>query len=378
MREIIVLRNGIDKNNATHYTTTYKLIITRENIKTFMKAKPSNSEKLITLVDNFPEFCYGFFFDTVTTMALSTRVAYAQDLQLFFSYLIDKHPHFCIKEMKNITRDDMKLIMPEDINRFISQYVIDNNDASRKTAARKRASLSSFFHYLYNTLRIIERNPVDGAMRVKIPTKDYVEYLNFEEQEKLLNTVKYGTGLSTPQLKYHQKYAIRDYALFSLALDTGMRVSEMNGIDIQDLDLDRCSVIIQRKGGKSQMLFFSDEIRDNLQEYLNEKYSFMPYTSATEPLFTTLKGNRLSIRQMEELVKKYVAAALPNRVNAISFHKMRSSYAMETYAAEPDLLKLQKKLGHSQIAATNVYAKASDKTLEDGRNLLQNTKKQLL
>lgn len=337
-----------------------------------MKNRPSNSEKLIALVDNLPDFCYGFFFDTVTTMALSTRVAYARDIQIFFEYLINMHPHFCLKEIKNISRDDMKLIMPEDINRFISRYVNDDNEASKKTAARKRASLSSFFHYLYNTLRIIDKNPVDGAMRVKIPSKDYVEYLTIDEQIKLLDTIKYGSGLSNSQLKYHQKYAIRDYALFSMALDTGMRVSEMNGIDIQDLDLDKCSVIIQRKGGKSQKLFYSDEIRDNLQEYLDEKRAFIPYLGSAEPLFTTLKGNRLSVRQMEELVKKYVSAALPNRVNAISFHKMRSSFAMETYAVEPDLLKLQRKLGHSQITATNIYAKASNKDLENSRNLLQN------
>ena len=272
----------------------------------------------------------------------------------------------------------MKEITPEDINRYISKFIDEDKEAAtKKTAARKRASLSSFFNYLYNTTRIIDRNPVDGAMRVKIPTKDYVEYLDLEEQAIFLNAVYYGTGLTNRQLKLHNKYAIRDYALFSLAFDTGLRVSEISGIDMKDIDIEESSIIIRRKGGKYQKIYFGDDTRENILEYIQEKEATNKEHNTNAPLFTTLKGERLSIRQMQELVKKYATAALPHKADKISFHKTRSSYAMETYAADPNLLNLQRKLGHSNIIATNVYAKASDKQLAESRNLLQSRRSAL-
>jgi site-specific recombinase XerD len=192
-----------------------------------------------------------------------------------------------------------------------------------------------------------------------------------EEQEKLLQTVNYGSGLDDKKMKYHGRYQKRDLALIMLLLDTGMRVSELHGIDLKDLDLDNCSVIVTRKGGNVATLYYSDEVRNLLQDYIDERKSKFPHIGAEEPLFVTLQGNRLAVRSIETLVKKYAVTALPGKGYLISPHKMRSSFAMELYGETRDILLLQKKLGHTNITATNIYAKASNKDMEDSRNILQ-------
>lgn len=330
-------------------------------------------EKLFTIVDKLPDFCSQFLLETQTERAVSTRYQYALDIDLFFDYLISYHPYFAEMEKKQITAADLKEVTPIDINRFLSKY--GENHAER-TIARKKASISSFFSYLCNTLRVLDYNPIDGAVRISIHPKDYVTHLNLQEQETLMNSVIYGAGLSKGQLKYHEKYQKRDTALIYLFLDTGMRISEITGIDIRDLDLDECSVIVQRKGGKIEKLYYSDTAMSYLMDYLDEKSHYKPLNGSEEPLFTTLKGARLSIRQVQELVEKYVKAALPNKMERISPHKLRSSFAMEFYRTTNDMLLLQKKLGHANIYATNIYAKATNTDSRDSRNLLQNRKLQ--
>lgn len=329
----------------------------------------NDSKNLISFCDILPECCESFLLETGTEMALSTRIAYARELNWFFDYLIEYTPYFSVLKKRDITINDIKEITSQDISRYLTVY----RDLGKKdrTVARKRASLSRFFNYLTNN-RLIPFNPVLASVKVKIHQSDEVIHLNIEEQNEFIDAIYNGDTLDDNKKKYHDRFRVRDYALILLLLDTGMRVSELHGIDIQDIDFDNCSVIVTRKGGNIQTIYFSDETKYALLDYIENKRLKFPYISAADPLFTTLKGERLSIRAIEVLVKKYATATLSGKGQNISPHKMRSSFAMAFYGETKDILALQRKLGHKNITATNIYAKATDKKMQETRNILSN------
>lgn len=336
------------------------------------------ADKLIAISNELPDFCTPFLLETGADHTVRTRCAYAYDLCVFFDYLISYHPYFAEMDSKKLIHtNDLYQISTSDINRFLSKLL---ETLSKKTVARKRASLSSFFTYMsagtHSPLKNF--NPVLGSIKVKLEKNDTVIYLTVEEQNILIEGIKYGKGLTDKQLMYHELLKKRDTALVVLLLDTGMRVSELNNLDIKDVDFDSCSAIITRKGEKIQQLYFSDEACGYLQEYLNERKTRFPFMSHGEPLFVTQTGDRLSVRAIEEMVKKYARANLPQKADLISPHKLRSSFAMTYYPASGyDLLALQKELGHNTLAATNVYSKATETTLRNNRSLLENVRKQI-
>lgn len=327
-----------------------------------------DNEKLIRLCNELPDCCDSFFFETANQMTITTKIAYARELSWFFDYLISYCPEFCDLEKKKITMDDIKKITSQDISRYLTIYL--NKGEKERTVARKRAALSSFFTYLTHNQKIAF-NPVLASTKIKIHTSDEVLHLNIDEQNVFLNAINNGTGLDNNKLKYHDKYRTRDLALTTLLLDTGMRVSELHGINIVDIDFDKCSVIVTRKGGNNQTLYFSDSTCELLKDYLEERKALCPTISIMDPFFVTLKGNRLSVRAIEVLVKKYSTAAIPGKGDKMSVHKLRSSFAMEFYDSSHDILALQRKLGHKNLSATNIYAKATDKKMQETRSILE-------
>lgn len=331
-----------------------------------MLEKKRDSSVLIELVDELPEFCQDFFIGRKNERALSTRIGYARDINHFIDWLIQNHPYFCVLEKRQIKPADFAQVSSTDLDKFIEIY---SDEHSIRATARTRSAISALYKYLIDTIRAVDYNPVSGAQKIKIPEKDYVIYLTSEEQDKLLNTIRYGTGLTDRQNAWHKHYEKRDLAMIFLFLDTGMRVSELYGIDNGDLDLNECSVVVVRKGGKQSKIYFSDESAEYLQDYIEEKSVVVPLSCGPkDPLFVTLKGSRLAIRQIQEIVPKYVDAALPEKAGTISPHKLRSSFAMEFYNVERDILALQQRMGHSSLNTTNIYAKAFESASHRTRN----------
>lgn len=328
-------------------------------------AKTTPTEKLFELCDRLPDCCEPFLLETGTEMALSTRVAYARELLWFFEYLTSYCPLFCDKNVKDLMIDDLKQITSQDISRYLTIYLDRNH--KEHTVARKRATLSRFFNYMISNKRL-EFNPVSAATKVKVHQSDEVIHLTINEQVSFLADVDSGAELTKTQQTYHDRYRLRDTALITMLLDTGMRVSELCGIDIRDLDMDQASVLVTRKGGNLQTLYFSDETRDIVNEYIDSRRTKMPVLP-TDPLFVSLKGTRLSIRSVEKLVKKYAISSLPGK-DHISPHKMRSSFAMAYYEETRDILALQRKLGHKNLSTTNIYAKATEKKMQETRSVL--------
>ena len=131
-----------------------------------------------------------------------------------------------------------------------------------------------------------------------------------------------------------------------------------------------------RKGGDTDIVYYSDECTEYLYEYFSAQRTKYGLEDAYIPAFTTSTGKRLGVRAVETLVKKYVGACMEGKVKQISPHKLRSSFAMSFYSESgKDILLLKTRMHHSSIATTNLYAQALDDDVKDSRNLLQNRRR---
>ena len=340
----------------------------------------TNTQKLRDITDSLPEFTQQYFYSGTSSKAILTRLSYALDIKYFLEFAVNSYPYFPEKAVKELTISDIEQIKATDIDDFLT-WMDESQHLSERTRARRRSSISGLFEYLINTERKLTYNPVSGSTSVEIPENEYVIYLNLDEQEQLLNCIKYGTGLTKRQLMFHEKYKKRDLAIVFLFLDSGLRISELQALNVNDVIIyehpvdefkNECYVLALRKGkkkaGTTSKVYFSDESKEYITDYLEARKGSGEKFTETTPLFTTTSGERLSIREIQQMLKKYVAASLKR--NDISVHKLRSSFAMEFYKHEKNILVLQQRMGHKSINATNIYARASDReeAVKNSRN----------
>ncbi len=316
-------------------------------------------EKLTEIVTQLPDFCQRYVMEGLSSLSDNTQLSYARDLKYFFDLSGSMYDDFPV-DAREITLEHIKNLTAADINRYFA-VMKQKQKLSIKTQARRKSALSGLFLYLVNSERVLEYNPVAGSTVIRIPSKDNVIYLSREEQDQLLQTVEYGTGLDDKTLQRHDFYKSRDLAIIVLFLDTGLRISELCNINIKHIDFRNHFIRIIRKGGKEQQVYFSDETEHYISDYLRERMSRQGY-NAEDPLFLSNRNERISVRTVQYMVEKYVKAALPGK-EGISPHKLRSSFAMEFYKYNKDILMLQQRMGHKSIVATNIYAKAADNEL---------------
>ncbi len=178
---------------------------------------------------------------------------------------------------------------------------------------------------------------------------------------QLLDEVESGENLTKRQKTYHQRTKTRDLALLSLMLGTGIRVSECVGLDLNDVDLKNNGVKVHRKGGAEVVVYFGDEVRDALCGYLAERVGTTPATGHENALFLSMQNRRLSVRSVENLVKKY--AKIVTSLKNITPHKLRSTYGTNLYQETGDIYLVADVLGHKDVNTTRKHYAA----IEDER-----------
>ncbi len=347
------------------------------------------AEKINGLLDEMPDFVTDFIYNFRNSENPSTMLQYSRDIYDFLRYMVNNMPDHDGKEINDLTLDDMARLEPLDVNRYLTlirsskdrRFTKERNELKKKneiphnhnasTVKRLRASLSSMFSFFMINGKL-KSNPAAALRQKKLP-KENVIYLTNEQQSKLLNTVRTGEKLAGKAAAHHDRYVLRDSAMILLLLDTGLRVSEMLSTDIIDYDFDKCTVLVIRKGGDKDIVSYSDECAEYLQDYFAAQKAKYSSSDSKIPAFTTLKGERLGVRAVENLVKKYAEASLGKADgHVITPHKLRSSFAMSFYEASGnDILLLKQKLHHSSINTTNIYAEAAKGKKEETRNILQ-------
>ncbi|MCM1569538.1 MAG: tyrosine-type recombinase/integrase, partial [Roseburia sp.] len=204
---------------------------------------------------------------------------------------------------------------------------------------------------------LIETNP---ASLVSLPKLHEKEIIRLEPNEVaiLLDQVEDGTKLTKKELEYHKKTKVRDVALLTLLLGTGIRVSECVGLDISDLDFDVCGIKIRRKGGYEAVIYFGDEVETALLDYLEEREHIIPVEGHEKALFLSLQNRRMAVRSVENLVKKY--ASRVTTLKKITPHKLRSTYGTALYQETGDIYLVADVLGHKDVNTTRRHYAAQE------------------
>ena len=223
-----------------------------------------------------------------------------------------------------------------------------NDERGKK---RKLASLRSFYNYFYRN-ELISTNP---AVLVPLPKLHDKEIVRMEPNEVaiLLDEVEDGSGLTKKEMSYHQKNGTRDLALLTLLLGTGIRVSECVGLDLNDVDFDNQRLKVRRKGGYEDLVYFGEEVAEALQNYLEERKAVIPLPGHEEALFLSMQNRRLTVRSVENLVKKYTSRV--TTVKKITPHKLRSTYGTTLYQETGDIYLVADVLGHKDVNTTRKH-----------------------
>ena len=177
---------------------------------------------------------------------------------------------------------------------------------------------------------------------------------------RMLELAATGDNLTAHQQGYHRRTVKRDYALLSLFLGTGVRVSECVGINISDIDLENNAFLVTRKGGNQVVLYYPPEVAEALAEYMLEREQIEALPGHEDALFLSLQRRRITQRAVQNLVKKYAAVAAPLKPR-ISPHKLRSTFATNLYNSTGDIYLVADVLGHSSVDTTRRhYADMTD------------------
>lgn len=217
--------------------------------------------------------------------------------------------------------------------------------------SRKLASLRSFYNYYFRN-ELIKTNPPSLVPMPKLHEKEIVR-LEPNEVAVLLDQVEEGTNLTKQQLNFHEKTKVRDLALLTLLLGTGIRVSECVGLDINDVDFDNMRIKVRRKGGYEDVVYFGDEVNRALLQYLDERKRIIPLDGHENALFLSIQNRRLTVRSVEKLVKKY--ALLVNNLKKITPHKLRSTFGTNLYQETGDIYLVADVLGHKDVNTTRKH-----------------------
>ncbi len=309
-----------------------------------------------------PEVCADFILAIEPTTQPLTRYAYVNDLKLFFHYLVTECPRFAdtrpelitTKQLNAITARDLRLYME-----YLSLYIKNDTEITNAELGkmRKLASLRSFYRFMFKN----ELIDADVAQLIDMPKRHEKPIIRMEIDEvaRMLDLVESGEAMSERQRAYNQHTRVRDLAILTLFLDTGIRVSELVGINMDDVDFSINGFLVTRKGGQRVVLYFSDEVADVLREYIDWRKSVQAKPGHENALFLSTQMRRMDVRTVQNLVKKYASVVTP--LKHITPHKLRSTFGTNLYAETGDIYLVADVLGHSDVNTTRRhYAAQSD------------------
>ena len=319
----------------------------------FNNRDADNLEKLDRILEeDLPDFCREYFVGISANTTPLTRLNYAYDIRTFFNYLIAKIVRFKNKSVKDITPADIESLSPFEIEAYLSYIEIYKKDGAvvkngARGKSRKLAAIRSMIKY-FEKKQVIRYNPTASVDTPKLREKEIIR-LDGNEIESMLDVVDTGVGLSERQQKYQENTRIRDLAMVSLLLGTGIRVSELVGIDLDDVNFNDLSFVVTRKGGARVILYFSEEVAGYLYDYYKIRQS--DTTLKNEPaLFLSLQKRRITTRAVENIVKKYSLVATP--LKHITPHKLRSTFGTQLYRNTGDIYVVADVLGHKDVNTT--------------------------
>ena len=315
------------------------------------------------VLKELPEVCSEFIRAIEFTTQPLTRYAYACDLKLFCEYLVAEIPKFADRQIALLEPEDFEKVSPRDLRTYLEYlgfYIKDGSEHSNAEAGktRKLATLRSFYEYMFKS----ELIHTDVSRLVEMTKKHEKPILRMEIDEvaRMLDAVETGEMMTERQKRYNDSVRARDLAILTLFLGTGIRVSELVGLDLDDLDFTLNSFIVTRKGGNQAILYFPEEVASVLQAYLAHRREMTPLPGHENALFLSMQNKRISVRAVQVMVKKYALQVAPLK-KRLSPHKLRSTFGTNLYHETGDIYLVADVLGHSDVNTTRRhYAAMSD------------------
>ena len=275
-------------------------------------------------------------------------------MRIFFDFLVKKK--YRGKQICELTLEDLEQVTDTDIEIFLS-YLSNYRFQERRLScderakARKLSTVRSLFKYFFNK-GLIEVNNTTKVSTPKLHEKEIIR-LEADEVSSLLDTAEYGSGLSKHAIGYHNKTQVRDCAILTLFLGTGIRISELVGLNNESIDFTSNSFVVTRKGGNQAILYFSDEVAGAIGAYLAQKETDPQIPDGEHALFLSLQYRRITVRAVENLVKKYAKIVSP--LKKITPHKLRSTYGTALYRETGDIYIVADVLGHKDVNTTRKH-----------------------
>lgn len=359
-------------------------------LNTFKKQRETEYENKTTeLIKTLPPFINDFKISRTNANSL-TIYSYIQQISVFFRYLhndllqpfipTDKEGYeqenifLKYDNIRDYKLEDISTLRKKDIELFLYDlskkglFMIDKKNP-------KTASISTVNHYLtvINTLfsylvteELVKKNPCEGIVRTKNQKKDLVKLSDETETNAFIKAVAYGNGLSERQLKFNEINFQRDYAIIITLLENGFRVSELIGLNVDDIKTTKIKnndgsisnisfVKLLRKRGTEDTIYFSDHSIEAINSYLEiREFQYRPL-DGEDALFLSNRGTRITIRAVEKMVEKYRDAAALLRSGKITPHKLRTTFACNALKSV-DIEMVAEMLGHKGLATVKAYA----------------------
>ena len=322
----------------------------------------NNTLKLREVLKELPPFAGDYFRGIIGSTSTKTRLSYAYDIRIFFRFLKENNPAYKNSEMKDMTIDVLDKIKALDIEEYIEYLrvykegneIITNGDRGLK---RKMSALRSFYAYYFRH-EMIKTNPTVLVDMPKIHDKAIIR-LDAGEVAALLDYVENcGKALKGQAKIYYEKTKERDLALITLLLGTGIRVSELVGLDVEDIDFRNNGLRVIRKGGAEAIVYFGDEVETALKKWLEIRKNITPLAGNEHALFFSSQRKRMGVRAVENLVEKY--ASQITTAKKITPHKLRSTYGTALYHETGDIYLVASVLGHKDVNTTRKHYAAMD------------------
>jgi site-specific recombinase XerD len=297
-----------------------------------------NLKSLDSHIRKLPPFCSQFFMGIAQTKSVLTRLNYAVDLYIFFSFLTKEIDCFAGKSFSDLSADDLNRIKIGDIEMYLSylsHYTLNGRERinGEQGKMRKAACLRSFFKYYYRKEEIAE-NIMTKIDMPKVHEKEIIR-LNDNEVKKMLEL-----SAANP----------RDSMIITLFLLSGIRVSELVGLDYGDINIAEGAFVVTRKGGKRTILYMGGQLKEKFTDFF--KKNFTNETPKETPVFQK-NGHRLGVRSVVNIIHKYAGIAAP--LKKISPHKLRSTFGTNLYRATGDIYAVATVLGHTNVDITRKH-----------------------
>ncbi len=334
-----------------------------KNNNFYQKRDLQNRLKMAKYTEKLPDYCLDFFIGIENKTSALTRYNYSMDIYIFYNYLSQ---YVFKKPESSISLEDLNKLTSRHLEHFLSYlsyYELDEksykNDERGK--ARKLATLRSFFKYLFNHDLITS----NVASKIETPKLHNKEIIRLEQDEvyKLMNVVENPIEFSNHQKNYNKNTFERDNAIITLFLGTGIRISELVGLNIESFDFVQNAFLVTRKGGNQSTLYFSNEVAMALKNWL-EKRATLELPDDEHAMFISLQNKRISVRAVEDIVKKFASIASP--LKKISPHKLRSTFGTNLYKETKDIYVVADVLGHKDVNTTKKHYAAIGEDIRKG------------